>query len=324
MKTKQVLVLLVSFAVIFLFSPTLASAQGRPGKMELGLRLYGGAGMLVTPGDFSGAFPGIMDWYDDAFNYWNTQIGYSVDSVGALDPLQYTPFGGLELFFNINPFVGIGFGVGYVTGTKASGPVGVTGTWFGGAVSDEWSITQKVTAIPINMTFYGGLPLGRSIRIVPYLGIGFYMGTVDLEESLYLENQWFGVDLYQDSYWTAKQTTLGFHGGLNFDFYLARNIGLFLGIGGLAASFKDLSGDQEWEASGTIFGFPVSDSDTVSDVHFWVGEERDVWASPQWYRWYYLTQDDPSTWSDTRNIEPGKIPLSQIRVMIGIVIFFMR
>lgn len=296
----------------------------KAGVMEFGVRVTGGAGLLLNPGHVNDALQGIEEWYDDYLSFYNTEWNYSLGSSGTLDPLKYAPFGGLELFFNINPYVGMGLGVGYITGAKTSGPAGVNGDWFGLAYTDEWSITQKVSAIPINMTFYGGLPLNNMIRIVPYLGFGLYLGSITIENSMYWEDEWWGNDLDQYSVWSVKKTVFGFHGGLNIDIYFTRNVGLFIGVGGLAATFKDLSGDLESEADGMFLGNPVNESEMENDVHFWYGEEQDYWPDLKWYPWYYLTRDDPGNWSDTRNVEPGKISLSQFRLVIGIVVFFMR
>lgn len=318
-KQKQVAPARVAQPVVTSPQPRMPQVAPRPrtsGGMELGLRLSGGAGMLFGTNHINDFYQGFSDyWYDEEL------AGYSSSAVasGQLDPLKMGYLGGMEIFFNINPYIGVGLGFGYLTGKKDFATLSIVDEWDGYELED--SLMQKVSAIPLQMTFYGGVPLGNMMRIVPYLGVGYYIGRVTFENSYYWEDTWFG-DWYEglDS-WTGTANAFGFHGGVNFDIYFTRNIGLFFGIGGVVATLKDLVGDLDWEYEELWWGTPFSESDTDVDQQFWFGEEQ--WWTSQYYPWTYFDDEKPSSpW--TRNVESGKISLSHFRLVIGFVVYLMR
>jgi hypothetical protein len=293
--------------------PQMAPPPRRSGGMELGIRLSGGAGMLFGVNHINDYFQGVTDFYYDEATYMYSSYA---ETSGQLDPLKTGLYGGMELFFNINPYIGFGFGIGYLGGKKDAGTISIVDDWDGYA--QEQSNSHQISAIPVLMTVYGGLPLGRMMRIVPYLGVGYYLGTVTYEENYLWEDTWYN-DYYQwDAVWTGKASALGFHGGVNFDFYFTRNIGMFLGFGGVVATLQDIVGDSDWEESDS-WGW--SDSGTERDQQLWAGREE--WFTSATYPWMYIDSDEPSSiW--TTNVETGKISLSHFRFVIGIVVFFMR
>jgi hypothetical protein len=308
--------------------PRTVTEKRRSGGMEIGLRFFGSGGILSGINHVNDGFEGINDLYADVQNYYNSYSSYSLDLLGTLDPLKTAFFGGMELFFNINPYIGLGFGFGYMMGKKESGPVGVEGFYSNAgsdwAYKEERTITQNITAFPINLTIYGGLPLGNMLRIVPYAGIGYYMARLSLENSyVYEDDFWYWVEEGYST-WSVNTSVFGFHGGLNFEVYFTRAIGLVLGIGGLSANFTDLVGDREWEYEGVDYWGDFGGSGVDKDHKLWYMEEPGYYPSMKWYPVTYLTEDDPNDWVGVRNVELGKISLSQFRFVVGIVIFFSR
>lgn len=311
--------------------PQVATSPGNSGGKEFGLRFYGGAGLLFGINHINDSYEGWNDWYNDVADYENS-FGSSLDFFGSLDPLKFAFLGGLELFFNINPYLGFGLGVGYLTGNKKSGPVGIDGYYYD--LETDWSLTierrftQKVSAIPLNLTVYGGIPLGSKMRIVPYFGVGLYLGRITLEELYNIDDENWGFPYTEEgsSTWTthSNPTAFGFHGGLNFDIYFNQNVGFFVGIGGISASFVDILGDLEWAYDGVDWWGNYEDNGTDKDLKLWYLEEEGGYYPNKWYPSIYLTDEDPHNWSGARNVEPGKISLSQFRFVVGLVVFFSR
>jgi len=305
----------------------LFSIPRKTNGLELGLRLFGGSGMLCGTNHINEAFKGTNVFFDDVGSYASTYLyGYSVEAFGSLEPLRFASFMGLELFFYFKRYLGFGLGLGYMMGKKTSGPVGLQGTYIGEFYTEEISMTQHVSTVPIHLTIYSGLSVGKRIRLVPYLGIGLYFGSITLEDSYHYDDEYWPWKLDRFTTWTAhtNKSTLGFHGGLNFDFDLTRSFGLFVGIGGLAASFVDLVGDVDWEYEGVDWWGSYSEEGTEKDVKLWFLEEEGYYPDLKWYPGIFLSDEDPSLQSWAKNVEPGKISLSQFRLVIGLNIFLVR
>lgn len=299
-------------------------ATGARSGMWMGFRLYGGFGTLFGINHINDALGGINDYYADYEAWMVDSWMYSTQTTGTLELLKSAISGGFEFIFNINPYIGFGLGAGYITASKDAGLAGFSGTWSSLAFQEEWGLTQKVTAIPIMFNIYGGLPLGKMIHIAPYMGVGYYLGRVMLEDYYYhyAEEWWFfwPPETEYNGSWTGKANAFGFQGGLNIDINFTRNIGLFLGFGGLFATFKEIVGDLVWDVDDLVWG---TDSGTETDYQLWYAEEEWFFPNSKWYPWLYLNDSDPQgTW--TRNTEPGKVSISQFRFLIGLVIYFMR
>jgi len=295
-------------------------------KIDMGLRFSLSGGFLAGINHINDHYEGWNAWYTDFASVGNT-LGYSLDFIGPLDPLRFASFGGMEFFVNFKPYLGFGLGVGYLMGKKISGPVGVDGYFSDSGTNWLYMIkrtfTQKISAIPVHLTVYSGFPLGKMIRIVPYFGVGLYLGRFTFEESYEIENTWEPWEEDGFSTWTVKDATaFGFHGGLNIEYLFDQNFGLFFGIGGISASFEDLVGDLEWEYEAVDYWGNLSGGGTDKDLKLWFLEEQGIFVQDKWYPLIFLTEENPNSWSGVRNVETGKISLSQFRFIVGIVIHF--
>lgn len=306
-------------------SSQMAGESVKSKKIELGFRFSGSAGIFFGTNHVNDSYEGLNDWYKDAVNFLNGS-GYSLDFIGPLDPIKSVLLGGVELFAEINPYFGFGLGIGYLQAKKTSGPVGFSGNYYNYSVTIERTFTHKVSALPIQITLYGGLPLGKTVRLIPYFGVGFYLGNITLEESYINDEKYWSYLEVGDSTWTThlNPTSFGYHGGLNLDVSLDANFGLFLGLGALSASFEDLSGDLEWGYEGYDWWGNIEDSGQGKNLKLWHMEEKGEYYPDRWYKLVYMTDEDPNDWEGVRNVEPGKISLAQFRFVIGIFVYLNR
>jgi len=120
------------------------------------------------------------------------------------------------------------------------------------------------------LSFYFGLPLGSSVAVVLNAGFGYYLGTVNYD--VFHESQSGGYSYENLEAWSAKSNALGFHGGIDLEFGIARNLAFIVGAKGRYAKITDLTGDLEYEYD-TSYGY--SDSGTVKDLTLWFGDNQD-------------------------------------------------
>lgn len=297
--------------------PQMPQVAPRPkgfGGMEFGLRAFGGGAMLFGTDHLDNYWADYIPFEEDYWTWWSGGFD-DVDISGDVSPLNFGLSGGMEVFFNLNPYIGFGLGGGFISSSK-EGFVEYMDTFWG----DDWDETfiQKFTAPYFQLTVYGGLPIGNMFRVMPYVGMGVYMGKLSIDYMYTYRD--VGYDYDESWYWVAKSNAFGFHGGLNFEIYFTRNIGFFLGGGVIMATFKELIGDLDWNYSDSD-GW--SDSDTDTDQQLWFYEEEG-WLTSNYYANIAFNENEPSTESWRRNVEPGFFSLTQFRFVMGIVIYLMR
>lgn len=290
----------------------LAPKPRRSGGMEFGLRLQGGYDFFRGRNTINDGWLGYNDYAND---YGPLILGMTID--GELEPLRSGYNAGGEFFLNINPFIGFGLGFGYLFGNE-EGAITATNTIT--SLTSSETFAQKISVPYARITVYGGLPLGKSMRLVPFIGGGLYYGAITIDYQDEVEEPLAFYEAYYNETWTAYSTAFGFHGGLNFEIHFTRNIGLFVGAGGLVASFKDLVADSDW----TVWdNYGTSDSGTYKDLKLWSVEADYFWLGLGEYPSYSLNEDEPLG-IGVMSVEPGVISVSQFRVVVGIVVYFTR
>jgi hypothetical protein len=285
----------------------------RTAGMEFGLKLYGTYDFYLGQNSINDGWLGKNDFRSDSLPMMMGTLSFD----GELEPLKSgNNFGG-EFFFNLNPYLGFGLGTGYIYAYK-EGSLSSTGILFGS--KDVDTFVQKISVPYVTLTLYSGLPLGKRIRLVPYLGGGLYYGAVTLEYKNTYDGPLFLYESYYGETWTAHSTAFGFHGGLNLEILFMRNIGLYLGAGGLLASFQELVADLDWfvwDNCGT------SDSGTDKDFQMWSVNFGYGYLGLGEYPAYSLDETEPSG-IGVSNVKPGVISISQFHMVIGIVIYLSR
>ena len=285
-------------------------------SMEMGMRMKGGFGPYIGRNTLNDAYQGLNDYHKDHTDFMNVVLG-NMTMEGELELLKSGPHWGGEIFYNINKYLGFGIGAGSLSG-NSDGTFKFGDTWSG----DLWQYTysQKVSAPYVSISVYGGLPLGNSLRFVPYAGGGLYFGKIILGYN-FVDKLPSGETFHTyDQSWIGKSTAFGFFGGVNFEYLLTRKIGIFIGAEGIMGTFRKITGDLEWDRWDSDLG---SDSGTDNDLQLWSGTVDFSWMSLGQYTDYYLDNAEPSgTWIS--DVEPGVISLSQFRLVVGLTVFFIR
>ena len=107
---------------------------------------------------------------------------------------------------------------------------------------------------------------------------------------------------------------------MNFEIDFSRNVGLFFGAGGLLATFKNIIGDMDWNLWNSLGG---DDSGSEKDLQLWAGDRNYSGVGLSTYSWYQLS-DEARSGEGWTNLGPGVISISQLRLVIGLVLHFMR
>ena len=287
----------------------------RPEKsagMGYGLRLYGAYDFFLGQNSINDGWQGYNDLLNDG-----APLLMEVSLEGELGILKSGNNMGGEFFLNINPYLGFGLGAGYIYAYKEGAVTGTNMMFESEAVE---TFAQKISVPYVTLTVYGGLPLGQRMRMVPYIGGGLYYGALTLEYKNTLDDPLFLYEAYYDETWTAHSTAFGFHGGLNLEILFMRNIGLYLGAGGLLASFKELVADRDWVAWDN---YGTSESGADKDLQLWSFDDDKSWLGLGEYPSYSLSENEPSG-IGVKNVKSGVISISQFRIVIGIVIYLSR
>jgi hypothetical protein len=218
------------FLCVTVLSAFALGAQEKSSGLTLSLKLNGGIGFLLDGGGDLESFRQQMVAYVQALG---TQPHYTSQANWDKEP-TFPALDG-ELVFQFGRSFGIGIGSGWVNvrsrgtlkyGVAVTQPVG----------PDTLNIEQdsvasydyKLTAIPIKLSFYGFLPLGR-LSLVGRAGIGYYFGRLTnagsgdytmTEELLTLTNHdvrgvLTGRDVSSEE---SKTNAFGFHGGLGLEY----------------------------------------------------------------------------------------------------------
>ncbi|MBD3414888.1 MAG: hypothetical protein GF421_10715 [Candidatus Aminicenantes bacterium] len=284
----------------------LTQGQSNPcSQMSFGLRLMGGASLLMQ-NDLNDHIQGLNDNYDDLSSSVPSLI---VDS--EYEPIKMgLDFSG-EILINFMPHFSIGIGAGYISAGKESS-IEISYTSMIG--SQEFTMSPQISAIPITLSLYYGIPVGNGMEVVLNGGAGYYLGTINYEMAQISTSM--GTYEYTED-WNAQSNALGFHGGLNLEFGFSSNMAFVVGARGRLVKFTDLSGDLEWEYSDS-WGW--SDSGTEKDQTLWFGQFESLYTGIEYPR-LAISDTKPAGfwWSDVRKAE---INLSGIVFQAGIKLTF--
>jgi len=250
--------LLTLICVVFLIWPHTAvgeetelalSQKAQKSGIKVGLRFMGG-GFLVMRNDIHEHIQGMHDIYgDDLFTHSMETEGFGSTRIGS----NFTG----ELFVDFTDNLSLGIGAGTLSHKEQKTiirDIGCGTIW-------EHNYYPKISAVPITLSVYYGLPLFPRIRIVFNAGAGYYLGKLDWESDE--ESTW---GQRTEIEWSARSSGLGFHGGIDFEFGITSRLAFVVGTRGRYAKIKGLTGDYNWRTQSSIYG---SSSGTLKDMTFW-------------------------------------------------------
>jgi len=275
--------------------PPLVRQPTAESPIGFSLRMQGGMSYLFAND--------INDHLQATTDYWTDR---GVDVEGEFEPLQNgIEFGG-EFIVNLTPHIGIGLGGGYI---QASSKSTVNNVWFGYSYQDTAS--PKVTAIPLTLSAYFDLPLGKRLSFTVQAGLGYYLGTFSWDYSYESE-----FDDFKEN-WEGKSNALGFHGSLGFEFNFSSRIALYVEGFGRYAKLKGLKGNYTFEE--TFFGYQGQES--IDEATLWYYEWRSS-LTGNYYPTLEFNDDKPEETSFVKNIREGEVDLTGFSVRVGIRIRF--
>lgn len=259
------------------------------------LKMHGGMSYLFAND--------INDHLQATTDYWTDR---GVDVEGEFELLRKgIEFGGVFIV-NLTPHFGIGLGGGYI---QASSKSTVNNVWFGYSYQD--TANPKVTAVPLTLSAYLDLPLGKILSFTVQAGLGYYLGTFSWDYSYESE-----FDDFKEN-WEGKSNALGFHGGLGFEFNFSSGIALVVEGFGRYAKLKNLKGDYVFEE--TFFGYQGGES--ISEVALWYYEWRSS-LTGNYYPTIEFNDEKPEETSYTKNVREGEVDLTGFSIRVGIRIRF--
>jgi opacity protein-like surface antigen len=211
-----------------------------------------------------------------------------------------------ELVFSLSKNFGVGLGVGYLKRSKDSSleltlqPLGRAAlTW-----KPEYSL------IPITMSGYYSFPIASKMNAFLKAGIGYYFVKVYFK--LREEYEAFvGMSGWEEEEAEAKESGLGFHGGLGFEYNLTATISLF--TEGMGRYLKITN--WEFEGTGTYPSGVIEGSGTA-----WY-EEEFFEATGKYYPGLEITEQRPSR-PGLRDVREAEIDFSGFSFRVGIRIRF--
>jgi len=279
-------------------SPQLAQGQTNQSGIKFGFRLTGGASLFMR-NDFNDHLQGMNDYYNDD-SYFTVGSEFELIKMG-------TDLSG-EILISFMPNLSVGIGAGYISAGKET-TMELSATSY----SQDSTYNIKFSAIPITLSFYYGIPVGSFMNVVLNAGLGYYLGTVDF--NLFFEGD---TGIYTDEgtdNWSAKSNALGFHGGIDLEFGIARNVALVVGTKGRYAKLTDLTGTKDYDYSRST-GFSYSYYN--ENATLWFGEYME---GSKKYPQVQLSEDklSGSSWSNVRKAE---VNLSGIVFQAGIKVTF--
>ncbi len=191
------------------FAPALLRADDSP----VSIRLWGGMNYLLAKdvNDGNEGRNGLIS-SDAGISGWSAS--------GETNPVRMGyEFGG-DLIINLTPRIGLGFGAGYLQGTKGSEIAFNKGT-------SNLVMTSKpnIRAIPLRAGLFLNLPLGERAYLDFNVGAGYYLSKYSYEWKIEGAGYWEDVDKITHK---VSANGLGFHGGIGLEFDLAANLAFFI------------------------------------------------------------------------------------------------
>ena len=301
MNSKKVKFAFIACLWVLLFLSGLIQADDTQEKTSshksgigVSIKFYGG-GSYLSGGDINEHLMGINNrWNDLSF----------IDFKGPEPKYMHMGFNlGGEAIINVSPRLGIGFGAGYMQASKVNK---LKSIWYG-IYQYEDTHNPKMSVIPLTLSMYCYLPMGKRINFAVIAGAGYYLGKFNWNYDWVMSE---GVSSYEEM-WKGKSNALGFHGGLGLEFNFSSRIAFVIEGIGRYAKLSRLKGEFTSELkTGEVI------ADTVKDSVLWYYDYH-VYFTNKEYPTLHIGRDKPSG-SEYKNVREGEINLSGFSIRAGI------
>ena len=292
---KGIIIVLTSLLFVFLMtSPGVAQDSYK----KFTLKVSGGYGS-ISGGDLTTVAAGLNDQLADIARL----AGASTS--GEIKNAKWGPEFEGEFVYNFTERWGIGLGVGYIRKSIESGAQLQIGTYAG--ISIDWEPVYKV--IPITLNGYYNFPVASKANAYVKGGVGYYFATWDYK--IRQENELVGITIWEENEGSAKDSGLGFQGGLGFEYSLSDSVALFVEGSGRLVNLKN------WDVENVNRNALGTDSETGT---FWYVEEYEE-DTGKYYPSLELSDAEPLD-PDYRNVRKAEISLSGVVFKVGVKFYF--
>ena len=296
MTTKSVrllaLGLLIAAGAVLAFPGSAAAQVSEENKFRASIRVSAGAGFSLNGGgDLELERLGIAEYFSDI----GTLTGYTVTQ--NWKKMSLVPDVEVDFIFNLTDRFQIGLGTGYIR-ANSKGDYSYeyvengTAAWGTYSYSDAVGYNRDylLTAIPIRLTIFYTLPMSEKLSLYAYAGGAYYLGnlkhTYSMDETFFYEDfssvyldEKYEVTAAANGTETAKNNTLGAHGGLGLELKLFRSMSLGFEVFGRYANFAKWDGSLD-ETDTTRTRAYLEGSEWYSDV---TDTQTYSESGPLWY-----------------------------------------
>jgi hypothetical protein len=307
MKSKLLTKKRVTFWAILVLSLVFLSRIASPEEGEnfeprLSIKLSSGLSYML-----GGDINAHLRSYD---NYLSEMTNYEGDKIRRL---HYTPELEGELRWDITSKFAVSVGIGYISGKnksylKYTGPFPFQTSW---NPTQSYFLKSKAKTVPLKLGIYYTLSLSPRINLFLNSGLGYYFSKGSLYKK-HTSASWWGYTVYytKEEQYDVRANSLGFNGGIGFEYDIANNLVIVLEVQGRYARTKNLKGNKLF----SVWEFSYMEEEGI----LYIGE-RDM--TDEGYGKYcpdlIISQSKPSG-DEFRNIREAVLDFSGYSLRLGI------
>ena len=240
MHNKKIIWLLFILSFI-IFNKIGFSEEKKSFKPRFSIKLTAGGGYVAI---------GDMNKHLDSMNNYKDYSGVSMSDVsGKIEKLSnQSNDWELELKIDASPKIGFGIATSFFHRRNQSSIYAYQVPEFGRDYEMIFKPEIKVI-MPVGLNLYYSLYSGSKLNVFINSGIGWYLGKMTenrIENFIYPD----GDVYFNNRYWEVEyNSSLGFHGGVGFEYNLKKNLALVVELQGRYLRIGNLEGTVKYETN---------------------------------------------------------------------------
>lgn len=311
LKRQAIILVLLIFSSLVLIRITQAEERLKL-IQRFSIKMSSGLNYYYNVGDMNTFLKDANDRSIDHAQY------FSGLKKGELKKIETGSNSEVELSFDITSRFGMYFSTGYVYARKASSsgfevyprPRFLDVDF----VDFTFSPTISIRVIPLKLGLYYNIPFSSKARLFINGGGGYYLTKTifywEQREIWKREDGSLAADFKEMVEWDLSSKVIGFHGGIGFEYTVAKNFALVFEVQGRSARIKKLEGTE------ILVGDGYSESFYGSVYYF---EKKDI-ITEKYYSLvgFYKEYPDFLPSPRYRNIRESELDLSGYSFKIGL------
>jgi len=266
---------------VFFSLAGICKAQGFIKRFSL--KFTGGYGTMAT-GDYN-TFGEAKEAYLKDWVETFESMGFRFTKEGEFNKLNLGFEYEGEFILNLFGGFGIGVGAGYIKRSNES----EMRVYELGSISNF--IKAEFSAVPVNLNAYYFFPITSFVNIFINGGFSYYFGKMIIFREHYEEYPAFSWWEKNES--KIKDQSLGFHGGIGFEFNINSKFGFFIEGKGRYCILRGWKGNDTYEHS---IGLKEENSGAM-----WFGEQAALMIG-EWYPFFLTVSEEKPTYFNVRNV----------------------